>query len=256
MDARVRAPHTSSWVLRSQPNSRAELRLFCLPHAGGDTWVFHDWQRALPPYVEVCPIRLPGRGSRMTEQPYDDLGALIEALADGMSDSLDMPFAIFGLSMGALIAFELSRRLQRILGRSPALLCVASCRAPQLFNFHPAISHLSPYVMMDALQHRFGAGAGVAGNQDLMDLMLPVLRADLSMCEAYQYIDTTRLECPIAAYAGTHDAWLDMLSVGAWQKTTSGAFLHHAIPGDHFFPVGSRGALLPILARDLEWCTL
>lgn len=249
-----RSTAASAWILRPQPNPSADLRLFCLPHAGGDTWIFQDWHRALPGYIEVCPIRLPGRGSRIGEPPFATVRPLVEALGDALGDALDRPFAIFGHSMGALIGFELARYLRQVFGRSPTMLCVASCPAPHLVDFRPAISHLSPYLLMDALRGRFGAGAEIAGNHELMSLMMPTLRADLSLCETYRYADAERLDCPLSAYGGTADVWIDMAALDAWGAHTRATFLQHAIVGDHFFPIGSRDAMLPVLSRDLEWC--
>lgn len=251
-----RSAAVSAWILRPQPNPSAELRLFCLPHAGGDTWIFHEWHRLLPSYVEICPIRLPGRGSRIAEAPFASVAPLVEALGDALRDALDRPFAIFGHSMGALIGYELARYLGRVLGRNPAMLCVASCPAPHLADFDPAISHLSPYLLMDALRGRFGAGAELAGNPELMGLMLPVLRADLLLCETYRYGGGDRLACALSAYGGTADPWVDPRALEAWGAHTTGTFLQHFIAGDHFFPIGSRNALLGVLSRDLEWCML
>ncbi len=248
-----RDPNVAHWILRRRPNPGASLRLFCLPHAGGDTWMFQDWQIALPASVEVCPIRLPGRGSRIADPPFTDLQALVEALSHGLVDSLDRPFAIFGHSMGALIGFELARHLRRTGRRSPVMLCAASCRAPQLTGSFPAISHLPPYLMLESLQRRYGTGADLVENDELMQLMLPVIRADFSICETYSYVEREPLDCPIAAYGGTADTTVDVVALDAWETQTTDAFLRHAIVGDHFFPIGSKSDLLQILSEDLAW---
>ena len=144
----------SPWVLTPRPNPNASLRMFCLPYAGGDTWIFHDWQSALPDYVEVCPIRLPGRGSRIAEPPFTALGDLVEALGTALDGALDRPFVIFGHSMGALIGFELARYLRRTSGLLPLMLCAGACQAPQNVSFRPPISKLGPYIMLEVLRGR------------------------------------------------------------------------------------------------------
>src|SRR5215207_163972 len=102
----------SLWFSAAQPNSRASVRLFCFPYAGGDAQVYRAWSRHLPPSVEVLAARLPGRGPRIKEAPFRDLAPLIVAVASAVAPYLDRPFAFFGHSMGALISFELARLLR------------------------------------------------------------------------------------------------------------------------------------------------
>ena len=241
------------WVLRRHPEPGARLRLFCLPHAGGDTWMFADWHRSLAPEVEVCPIRLPGRGSRMSEPPFEDVRALVRAIAEGLGDLLDDPFAIFGHSMGALIGFELARLLWRERGRAPAMLCVAACRAPRLVREMPTYSHLPPYMLIEALHRRYGVYGDMGGNEELMRLMLPTLRADLKICETYATEDEARVACPIAAYGGIGDATTNAAAIDAWQDDTSDAFRAQMLSGGHFFPIEAKAELLVTLKSDLAW---
>jgi medium-chain acyl-[acyl-carrier-protein] hydrolase len=242
---------SSRWIHCPRPNPRAALRLFCLPHAGGDTWVFQEWQMRLGSAVEVCPIRLPGRGTRFVDPLFTDLEALAQALCLGVGEALDRPFAIFGHSMGALIGFELARAIRRVWRKSPEILCAASFRAPHLAGFAPPISHLPPYLLLTTLRQRYGAEFDLAGNEDVMQLMMPILRADFSMCETYAYVEEEALACPIAVYGGNADMSVDRTELAAWLYETNGAFVQHDIEGDHFLPVRSKDALLALLANDL-----
>ena len=251
---RIEGPQ-DRWVLRRYPEPGARLRLFCLPHAGGDTWMFADWHKALSPEVEVCPIRLPGRGSRMSSPPFEDMTALVYAIADGLGALLEAPFAIFGHSMGALIGFELARLLGRDRRRVPAILCVAACRAPQFAGDMPTFSHLPPYLLLDALHRRYGLYGDIAGNEELMRLMLPMLRADLRVCETYRPDPAARVACPIAAYGGVDDATIDGPALDAWQVGTSDAFRAQVLSGGHFFPIEAKAELLATLKADLAWAT-
>src|SRR5687768_11036475 len=104
---------TDRWIQRPRPRPAARLRLFCIAHAGGGASVFRGWANALPGFAEVCPVQLPGREQRISERPFDRAEPLAEALADAVLRRADLPFAVFGHSNGALIGFELARRLDR-----------------------------------------------------------------------------------------------------------------------------------------------
>lgn len=243
---------TERWVLRRHARPDAGLRLLCLPHAGGDTWMFADWHTALPPSVDVCPIRLPGRGSRIADPAIADLDGLVAALVAGVDGLLDRPFAIFGHSMGALIGVALARALGRERGLAPVLLCAAACRAPHLIGSQAPLSGLPTPVLLQAMRQRYGRALDLADNPDLMRLVLPTLRADLALCEVPLAADGD-LDCPIVAYGGRDDPSVDAAALDGWGTHTSGAFRHHVVEGDHFFPIGSKAELLPVLAQDLGW---
>ena len=129
-DKASRVPHMSerttatstvgSWIANRKSSSHARLRLFCFPYAGGSALIFRSWSNVLPADVEVCPVQLPGRGTRLMERPFTDLSSLIQVLAQALSSLLDKPFAIFGHSLGALVGFELARQFRRKYGVNPA----------------------------------------------------------------------------------------------------------------------------------------
>src|ERR1039458_7197841 len=101
------------WISCRRPGPEARLRLFCFPYAGAGALIFRTWSDGLPADVEVCPVQLPGRGTRLMERPFTQLSLLIEALAQALVPFLDKPFAFFGHSLGALVSFELARRIRR-----------------------------------------------------------------------------------------------------------------------------------------------
>src|SRR5712691_357769 len=114
------------------PNPQARLRLFCFPYAGGGSAVFRGWSDYFPKEVEVCPIQLPGRGSRLSEAPFTSMQPLAEALTDVLCSRTDRPFAFFGYSMGATLSFEIVRQARKKCLQQPLHLIVAACRAPQI----------------------------------------------------------------------------------------------------------------------------
>lgn len=131
--ARVVNP-TSSWFT-IPPNGGAKIRLFCFPYAGGSSLIFRTWEEALGPTIAVCPAHLPGRGRRLSEKPYTSAHTLVEAVADAIISHLDLPFAFFGHSMGALISFELARHLRRLNRPSPVHLFLSGRAAPNQPEF-------------------------------------------------------------------------------------------------------------------------
>ena len=234
----------------SYPKTR--LRLFCFPYAGGGTSIFRDWPVALPQAVEVCPIQLPGRESRWSEPPFTRLASLIETLANVLHPLLNLPFAFFGHSMGALISFELARQLRRETGECPVHLFVSAARAPQLPDPDPPIHQLSDSAFVEELLRFHGIPEEVHRNAELMQLVLPTLRADIALCETYVHSIEEPLSCPISAYLGKHDTKVVLEDIGGWSVQTQRVFNFSLFPGDHFFLFSARKSLLRVLSAELS----
>src|ERR1043165_2264853 len=188
----------------ARPNPAAALRLFCFPYAGGNPSTFWSWPERLP-WVEVCALQLPGRGGRVTEPPFASLDPLIREATRGFAPYLDKPFAFFGHSMGALISFELARRLRAEGRRGPLKMFVSGCRAPQMPNRAPLTYNLPEPEFVKELKRLKGTPPEVFESQELMQLVLPVLRADFGICQTYAYQHEPPLACPIYAFGGLED---------------------------------------------------
>jgi surfactin synthase thioesterase subunit len=236
-----------------QPSSGSRLRLFCLPHAGSGVAAVYGWLRGLPPSIQVCPLQLPGRENRRQEPPLNQLPPLIAHLADAIEPLLDVPFALFGHSFGALIAFELALELRRR-GRRGCLKLLASARiAPQERRTMPAISGLSESEFLAELEARYNAiPAAILADREMMRLYLPVLRADLEMMEKYIYAPEPPLECPISVFGGTDDPTVTGSQLQEWRSQTSASFNIRLFPGDHFFQKTSRGAFVQAVRDECE----
>src|SRR5262245_34574163 len=193
------------WIYCPTPNPGAALRLFCFPYAGGNSLIYRSWTEQLPLAVEVCAVMLPGREARLRERPYTCLPPLIEALAEALLPRLNKPFAFFGHSMGALISFELIRELRRNCGLAPAHLFVSGRRAPQIENNDPPTYNLPEGDFIQEIRHFNGTPQEVLEHPELMQLLLPVLRADFAVCETYTYTEEPPLECPISVFGGLQD---------------------------------------------------
>jgi medium-chain acyl-[acyl-carrier-protein] hydrolase len=239
------------WLPWFRPKPGAKVRLFCFPYAGGGASVYRAWGDCLPGPVDVCAVQLPGRETRFREHPFARLPLLVEALAGALRPHLDRPFAFFGHSLGALVAFELSRRLQRDHGPRPVRLFVSGCGAPQTRVPGRAIHALPPAEFREELRRLNGTPADLLDNDELMDLMLPTLRADFGLCETYAYVAGPPLACPVTALGGLGDDAVSRQELDAWREQTTGPFRVRMLPGDHFFLHSARPLLTQALAQEL-----
>jgi medium-chain acyl-[acyl-carrier-protein] hydrolase len=242
---------TQAWITCARPNPQACVRLFCFPYAGGSASIFRTWSGGLPAEIEVCPVQLPGRGSRLMEPPYTRLSRLVQTLSRVLHPYMDVPFAFFGHSMGALLCFELARQLRRLYGLNPLHLFVSGHRAPQIPDPDPPIHQLPDDEFMEELHCLNGTPEDVLQNALLMQLMLPALRADFEMCEAYMYTIEAPLGCPISAFGGLQDQNILRSDLEAWRDQTSVSFKLRMFPGDHFFLHTSKLLLLETLSEEL-----
>lgn len=239
-----------AWIIGPRPGPGARLRLFCFPYGGAGASLYRGWSAALPATVAVCPVQLPGRENRLTEPSFRRLQPLIQALADGLTPYLDLPFALFGHSMGALVSFELARELRRR-GRFPACLLVSSFRAPHLPDPDPPIYHLPDAEFIQELADLGGTPPEVLENAELMELVLPRLRADLEVCDTYSYVPEAPLACPITALGGVDDQEVRPEELEGWREHTSGAFRLRLFSGDHFYLHDAGSALQQAVVEEL-----
>jgi medium-chain acyl-[acyl-carrier-protein] hydrolase len=236
-------------ISRDEPNVR--LRLFCVPHAGGGTSSFRGWARSFAPGVQLVPVQLPGRESRVEEPPFVRLAPLVSALTEAIAPYVHAPFALFGHSMGALVCFELARYLRRAYGVAPVHLFVSGAPAPQLSVRHPAMHELSTPALLGELRRLGGTPDEVLGSGELMRMLVPVLRADLQIVETYTYFDDAPLACPVSAFGGLGDARVTRDELAAWQVLTGGEFSLQMVPGGHFFAYDEGRRMANIVAREL-----
>jgi medium-chain acyl-[acyl-carrier-protein] hydrolase len=240
------------WLTLTRENTSSKLRLFCFPYAGGGAQIFYNWQMALPASVEVCPVQLPGRGNRLMEHPFTQLMTLVEAVAESLMPHLNKPFAFFGHSMGSLIGFELTRLLRRECALQPVHLFVSGRTAPQIADPDLPTYNLPEDGFMAELHRLKGTPKELLGNVELMQLMLPLLRADFEVCQTYPYRDERPLECPITTYGGLDDEHVNYEQFKAWEQQTNGAFRLRMFPGGHFFLHSERELLLQTLSVELH----
>jgi medium-chain acyl-[acyl-carrier-protein] hydrolase len=241
-----------SWIACRKPNPRARLRLFCFPYAGIGASIFRTWSDGLPADVEVCPVQFPGRGTRLMETPFTQLSPPVQALAQALVPLLDKPFAFFGHSLGALVGFELARQLRRQSGVQPLRLFVSADRAPQIPHRDRPIHALPEGEFLDELRRLNGIPGKVLEDLELMQIMLPVLRADFAAYETYVYSTEPPLNCPISTFGGLQDHQVSRGDLEAWRDQTSVSFSLRMFPGDHFFWRTTQPLLLQVLSQELR----
>jgi medium-chain acyl-[acyl-carrier-protein] hydrolase len=225
----------SQWVTVSPSRGRGLGRLFCLPFAGGGAVAYHSWTERIPADIELVRVHLPGREIRLRESLFTRIASLVDILAEELPVWMDRPFAVYGHSMGALVAFELTRELRRRNLRAPAHLFVSGYRAPHLPPSEPPFSHLPDAQFIDRVRQYGGIPNLVAQSEELMEIFLPILRADFEMMETYVYKEETPLECPFTAFGGLADPKVTRERILAWKMHTSMNFRAHFFPGGHFF---------------------
>src|SRR3954453_3800140 len=194
------------WVVRRAAESSPRLRLFCFPYAGGSAQVFRTWSEALPADVEVCAVQLPGRERRSSETPIRRAALAVEMLASALSRYLDKTFAMFGHSMGAMLAYEVARRLSAEFGCAPDHLFVSGHRAPHLPSRRRPLHHLADDAFIAGVRALNGTPREVFEHPELVELLLPMLRADFELLETYVELPGPRLSCPITALGGNADS--------------------------------------------------
>lgn len=242
----------SNWFMCPKPNPAAQVRLWCFPCAGGIASSYFDLARAAPDLIEVRLVELPGHGWRANEPPFQHLPDLIDALLTGLTARLQPPFAFLGHSMGAIVAFELAHALRRNRLPSPVHLFAAAHRAPHLPNPDATTHLLSDSAMIAKLSRLGGLPDEVLRERELLQLILPVLRADFTALDTYAYIAGPPLDCSITALGGASDNLVSRVHLEAWRKHTTADFAIRIFPGGHFFIHSARSMVIAVLFPRLE----
>lgn len=212
---------------------RAEgIRLICLPYAGGSASTYRPWMATRWPGVTVCPALLPGRERRIGDEPFQRMGALIDDLCATLPT--DAPYALFGHSMGALLAYELARALHRAARRMPVHLFVSGAPAPHVAPNRPPRYRLGRSELIAELVKLGGTPPEVLANDELLDLCLPIVRADFAMLDTYHWQPSDPLSVPLTVLYGSDDREVDEEDVFAWRRHgVEVGFMRFR--GDHFF---------------------
>ena len=194
-----------NWFLHLERYQHPGCRLFCFPYAGGGASFFSPWAKMVPAGIEIWPVQLPGRQTRLSEKPLRRLSEMVEVLASVIEQHLDVPFAFFGHSMGALISFELARQLRRQHLPLPSHLFLSGRRAPQLPTIETALYELDDTLFLKATRDLNYLSPIFLENRETLQLVLPTLRADFELTETYRYKEEAPLNCTLSILGGTDD---------------------------------------------------
>lgn len=247
-------------AIRAFPGRRApgdespevSYRLFCFPYAGAGAAVFRQWPDHLPSHVELCVPCLPGRDARIDEPPAFAMAPLVASLAQEMLAWLAVPYALFGHSMGAFIAFDLALELSR-LGRCPAHLFVSAQRGPSLLYAERPTFTLPDDEFVVAILARYASiPKRVLEDKDLRRVLLRTLRADFTLAEDYHYPAVGPFECPITVFGGADDKRIAREQLEKWSAETTSRFECHMLPGGHFFMNSFREEMLSLIRDNIE----
>ncbi len=241
----IATPSTAT-LIRLGPPRAAARRLFCLPYAGGGVSAYAQWWRGLPTDVEVVGVQLPGREARLNDPPLTSITAMADSAFAAVRTATDLPFAIFGHSMGALVAFELALRVEgdETL-RPPSHVFLSGRRAPGTIEPVADMTALEDAEFLAALEFRFGAVTeDVRMQPALLELLVPLLRADVAAVESYRAPLGRLLHCPVDVCGGLGDMHPRPVELGDWQAWAQQPVGVRLFEGDHFYLRPQRGALL------------
>jgi surfactin synthase thioesterase subunit len=230
------------------------MKVVCVPHAVRGASLFYPWASRLPEWAELSAIQLPGRESRMSEPPLTRLADILDGLLAEILQKLDRPYVLFGHSLGALICFELARALRRRGAPLPAGLFVSGRRAPSLPSPDGNIHTLPDQEFVDELSRRYnGIPQVVRDYPEMMRILVPIMRGDLTVLETYSFVAEPPLGVPVFLYGGQDDVQMTPASIEAWRAISAGDLTLRLFPGGHFYLQDDRERLLDVLTADLAW---
>ncbi|SFN61016.1 MULTISPECIES: thioesterase II family protein [Actinomadura] len=236
-----RCPETRPW---------ASLRLFCLPHAGGSAVFYRTWAKEVSPAVEMHTVQYPGRADRMADALVTDAHQLARLIAGAMAPLMDRPAALFGHSMGAVLAYEVARLLQER-GSAPAHVFASGARPPHDRGDDRVADQDDDGVVAEMIKLG-GTDADALRDPELRELVLPYVRNDFALIEDYAHKDGTRLAVPVTAIIGDSDPHVTPGQARGWEQVTDGRFALKVLPGGHFYLAEQRPAVIGEIHRALE----
>ncbi|MGX1885133.1 thioesterase II family protein [Streptomyces sp. NPDC055287] len=239
------------WFRRYSPAAQHEVRLVCFPHAGGAASSFVSLSRKLSPAVEVLAVQYPGRQDRRREEPIADIARLADLLADALESESGSPYAFFGHSMGAVIAYETARRLAPRPGPGPVRLFLSGRSAPET-QPDPLDRMRDDADVIAAIRRLGGTGAAVLDDPEIMEMAMPALRADYRAIGSYAWVPSAPLDCPFSVLVGDSDPVVPTARAARWSAFTTADTQVRTFPGGHFYLDGCTDAVAGTITAALD----
>ncbi|MEM7259367.1 MAG: alpha/beta fold hydrolase, partial [Pseudomonadota bacterium] len=214
---------------------------------------FKDWAEQLPQDTELCIVQMPGREERLGEPLIDNMARMAESIALSLGDYTDRPYAFFGHSMGAMVAYEVARLLRKHSAALPAHLFLSARAAPHLQDHSEPLRHLDSEQFINRVHELYGAVPdAIRQSVELQQVFLPILRADVALLETHIYAEEKPLQCPITVIGGDSDPAITANMLAGWQQLTSAAFAQTEFAGGHFYLHSQRDALVAFITEQLN----
>lgn len=247
------SPHTAQpWLRRFHPCPDAPVQLVCLPHAGGSASFYFPFSQALSGSAEVLGVQYPGRQERHHEAGITDLHALADRITEAVAEGVDdRPLALFGHSMGAMLAFEVAARLEDS-GTEVAALFASGRRAPSRHRPPENVHAFTDEQLVAVLAELGGTDTELLSEPYVLRMILPAVRSDFEAVETYRYRPRPPLRCPIVALVGDRDPRVDLDETDAWADHTVGSFDLQVFPGAHFYLSAQQTAVVGLVRKRLS----
>ena len=242
----------SPWFFCYLPRPDAKARIFCFPHGGGGPQAYIDWAKKLPEEIEVMALCLPGRSMRFKETLLTKTDDIVSRVSEEITSYMDKPFAFFGHSTGALWAFETARELRKKRASTPFHLMVSALPAPDMLFTESPLYPLPDDELAHIITQWGLLPNEIIQNSELLDMILPPLRADFEASERYRYVDATQPDIPITAFGGKKDEQVPEHHLKAWAEYTSGDFSLKLFNGGHFYTETCQELVLESVAKIVE----
>jgi medium-chain acyl-[acyl-carrier-protein] hydrolase len=239
------------WLAFARFADGNRTNVFCFPFAGGGASFYRAWLPFAPPSIAICPLQPPGREERFVEKPFDAMESLVADAAAALIPHLDQPFALFGHSLGAMACFEIAHALRKRGAPMPVHLFVSGAPAPHLSHLIPSVYELPDDEFLAAVQRYGGLPDEVLRSRELLDLLIPRLRADFKISGTYRYAERLPLAIPITAFGGRDDDVVTPPLVEPWREHTTGTFQSEIFSGGHFFIAQHAREIVLKVARAL-----
>lgn len=238
------------WLRSFHPAPESRARLLCLPHAGGSASFYFPVSAALSPGIEVLAVQYPGRQDRRSEPSVGTIAELADQVHKVVSELDDRPLALFGHSMGAILGFELARRLETD-GRAPEVLFASGRRGPGTHRSE-SVHQRDDDGLVDELKKLSGTDTALLGDEEVLRMILPAIRSDYRAIETYERSPGNPLSTPIVALIGDDDPKSSVDEAKAWAEETTGEFSLRVFPGGHFYLASHQRAVLEVITEGVR----